>query len=117
MLGRLFSAWVVVFELALLLATLVVAQLAQHRRHHRCRPAKGSITLEAAIDSQAAHNYHKSKSGRNYHNLGCQQPGRRLQEPSMGFAMARNTLVKLDEVPGKYHVKKLALGTILKSGQ
>lgn len=33
----------------------------------------------------------------------------------MGLIMARNTLVKLDEVPGKYHVKTLTLGTIHKT--
>jgi Protein of unknown function (DUF2846) len=37
------------------------------------------------------------------------------QELGMGIIMARNTLVKLDEVPGKYHVKTLQLGTILKT--
>jgi hypothetical protein len=37
------------------------------------------------------------------------------QELSVGVIMARNNLLKLDEVPGKYHVKKLALGTILKT--
>jgi hypothetical protein len=36
------------------------------------------------------------------------------QEPGMGFIMARNELLKLDEIPGKYHVKKLTVGTILK---
>jgi Protein of unknown function (DUF2846) len=37
------------------------------------------------------------------------------QELSMGVIMARNTLLKLDEVPGKYHVKTLTLGTVLKT--
>jgi hypothetical protein len=37
------------------------------------------------------------------------------QEPSMGIIMARNTMFKLDEYEGKYHVKTLTLGTIIKS--
>jgi Protein of unknown function (DUF2846) len=37
------------------------------------------------------------------------------QELGMGIIMARNTLVKLEEVPGKYHVKTLTLGTIIKT--
>lgn len=37
------------------------------------------------------------------------------QEPSMGFIMARNTLFTIDDVQGRYHVKNLKLGTILKS--
>jgi hypothetical protein len=37
------------------------------------------------------------------------------QEPSMGIIMARNNLMKLEDVPGKYHVKKLTLGTVLKT--
>jgi Protein of unknown function (DUF2846) len=37
------------------------------------------------------------------------------QELGMGIIMARNTLVKLEETPGKYHVKTLTLGTILKT--
>ena len=36
------------------------------------------------------------------------------QEPSMGFIMARNNLVKLDELQGKYHVKNLPSGTLIK---
>ena len=36
------------------------------------------------------------------------------QEPSTGIIMARNTIFKLDEYEGKYHVKTLAIGTILK---
>jgi Protein of unknown function (DUF2846) len=36
------------------------------------------------------------------------------QEPSMGIIMARNSLMKLEELPGKYHVKTLTLGTVLK---
>jgi len=38
------------------------------------------------------------------------------QEPSMGLLMARNDIFKLQEFEGKYHVKKLAVGTILKTG-
>lgn len=37
------------------------------------------------------------------------------QDPSMGIIMARNSLVKLEELPGKYHVKSLSVGTILKT--
>jgi hypothetical protein len=37
------------------------------------------------------------------------------QEPSMGVVMARNNLLKLEETPGKYHVKTLTLGTVLKT--
>lgn len=37
------------------------------------------------------------------------------QEPSMGIIMARNTIFKLDDYEGKYHVKTLAIGTIIKS--
>jgi len=37
------------------------------------------------------------------------------QEPSMGIIMARNTMFKLDDHEGKYHVKTLTLGTIVKS--
>jgi hypothetical protein len=37
------------------------------------------------------------------------------QETSMGFIMARNSLSMLEEVPGKYHVKTLTVGTIIKS--
>ncbi len=36
------------------------------------------------------------------------------QEPSIGIIMARNNLMKLEELPGKYHVKTLTLGTVLK---
>ena len=39
------------------------------------------------------------------------------QDPSMGVVMARNSLVKLDDLPGKYHVKSLSVGTILKAGK
>lgn len=37
------------------------------------------------------------------------------QETSMGFIMARNSLSMLEEVPGKYHVKTLTVGTIIKT--
>ena len=37
------------------------------------------------------------------------------QEPSMGLIMARNSIFKLEDYQGKYHVKKLTLGTILKA--
>ena len=37
------------------------------------------------------------------------------QEPAIGLIMARNSLSKIDELPGKYHVKKLELGTIIKT--
>jgi hypothetical protein len=37
------------------------------------------------------------------------------QEPAIGIIMSRNTLMKLDELPGKYHVKRLTLGTVLKT--
>lgn len=37
------------------------------------------------------------------------------QEPTMGIIMARNNIFKLDEHEGKYHVKTLSLGTIIKS--
>lgn len=36
------------------------------------------------------------------------------QEPSLGILMARNSLFKLQEYEGKYHVKNLELGTIIK---
>jgi hypothetical protein len=35
------------------------------------------------------------------------------QEPSMGVIMARNSIFKLEDYTGKYHVKKLTLGTLL----
>ena len=38
------------------------------------------------------------------------------QEPSMGLLMARNEIFKLQEFEGKYHVKTLTVGTILKTG-
>jgi hypothetical protein len=37
------------------------------------------------------------------------------QEPSMGIIMARNTIFKLEDYQGKYHVKTLTLGTIIKT--
>ena len=37
------------------------------------------------------------------------------QDASMGLIMARNSLLKLDELPGKYHVKMLTVGTIIKT--
>jgi hypothetical protein len=37
------------------------------------------------------------------------------QEPSMGLIMARNSLLKISDLPGKYHVKTLTVGTLLKA--
>jgi hypothetical protein len=37
------------------------------------------------------------------------------QDPSMGFIMARNNILKVEDYQGKYLVKTLAIGTILKS--
>ena len=37
------------------------------------------------------------------------------QEPSIGFIMARNSIFKLEDYQGKYHVKTLTVGTILKA--
>lgn len=37
------------------------------------------------------------------------------QDPVMGFIMARNNIIKLDDVTGKYNVKTLSLGTIIKT--
>ena len=37
------------------------------------------------------------------------------QIPTIGILMARNTLSKIQEYEGKYHVKHLKLGTILKA--
>lgn len=37
------------------------------------------------------------------------------QEPSMGLIMARNNLFKLEDYEGKYHVKNLNVGTIIKT--
>jgi len=39
------------------------------------------------------------------------------QEPSMGIVMARNSIVKIQDYEGKYHVKNLTLGTIIKSNR
>jgi len=39
------------------------------------------------------------------------------QEPTVGVIMARNNLFKLEETPGKYHVKTLTPGTILKTSK
>lgn len=36
------------------------------------------------------------------------------QEPAMGILMARNSLKMIDELPGRYHVKKLTPGTLLR---
>lgn len=36
------------------------------------------------------------------------------QEPGMGILFARNTINRIDELPGKYHVKTLTLGTVRK---
>lgn len=37
------------------------------------------------------------------------------QEPSMGIIMARNNIFRLEDYQGKYHVKTLTVGTILKA--
>jgi hypothetical protein len=37
------------------------------------------------------------------------------QEPSMGLIMARNNLSSLEDYQGKYHVKTLTVGTIIKT--
>ncbi|MES2533703.1 MAG: DUF2846 domain-containing protein [Pseudomonadota bacterium] len=37
------------------------------------------------------------------------------QEPSMGLIMARNSISKIEGYEGKYHVKNLTLGTLLKT--
>ena len=36
------------------------------------------------------------------------------QNPSMGIIMARNSIAKIQDYEGKYHVKHLKLGTIIK---
>ena len=36
------------------------------------------------------------------------------QEPEMGLAMARNSIIKIPELEGKYHVKHLKPGTIIR---
>jgi hypothetical protein len=37
------------------------------------------------------------------------------QDPVMGLIMARNNIIRLDDVTGKYHVKTLSVGTIIKT--
>lgn len=37
------------------------------------------------------------------------------QEPTMGIIMARNNIFKLEDYQGKYHVKTLKVGTIIKT--
>jgi hypothetical protein len=37
------------------------------------------------------------------------------QEPTIGIVMARNNLLRLQDYEGKYHVKTLTLGTIIKT--
>lgn len=37
------------------------------------------------------------------------------QEPTMGVVMARNNIFKLEDYQGKYHVKTLKVGTIIKT--
>ncbi len=37
------------------------------------------------------------------------------QEPTMGIIMARNSIFKIEDYEGKYHVKLLELGTIIKA--
>lgn len=39
------------------------------------------------------------------------------QEPSMGIIMARNSLFKLQDYEGKYHVKTLELGTVKRTSK
>ncbi|HJV71288.1 DUF2846 domain-containing protein [Ideonella sp.] len=39
------------------------------------------------------------------------------QEPTMGIIMARNNLFKLEDYQGKYHVKTLTVGTIIKTAK
>jgi hypothetical protein len=39
------------------------------------------------------------------------------QEPAMGVLMARNSIERIADFQGKYHVKTLTLGTILKPGK
>lgn len=36
------------------------------------------------------------------------------QEPTMGILMARNDLIRITDVEGKYHVKNTGIGTIIK---
>lgn len=37
------------------------------------------------------------------------------QDAAMGMLMARNTIFKINEIEGKYHVKNLKLGTMIKT--
>jgi hypothetical protein len=37
------------------------------------------------------------------------------QDPSMGVIMARNALKPLDDLTGRYHVKKLTVGNVIKT--
>lgn len=37
------------------------------------------------------------------------------QEPTLGVIMARNNIFKLEDYQGKYHVKNLTVGTIIKT--
>ena len=37
------------------------------------------------------------------------------QEPNMGIIMARNNIFKVEDYQGKYHVKTLTVGTIIKT--
>lgn len=37
------------------------------------------------------------------------------QEPAFGLIMARNSLLKIEDYEGKYHVKTLTLGTVIKA--
>jgi hypothetical protein len=37
------------------------------------------------------------------------------QEPSMGIIMARNNIFKIEDYQGKYHVKTLTVGTVIKT--
>lgn len=37
------------------------------------------------------------------------------QEPTLGVVMARNNIFKLEDYQGKYHVKTLTVGTIIKT--
>lgn len=39
------------------------------------------------------------------------------QDASMGIVMARNSLLKLEELPGKYRVKSLTMGTVLRESK
>ncbi len=39
------------------------------------------------------------------------------QEPTIGIIMARNNLLRLEDYVGKYHVKMLKPGTMLKTGK